>query len=149
MGVYSEQLSQAMAVVGYSPPVGTGTSEVLTAAVDLSKAKRFVAYVLGGTLGTAADLTIAVKGSATSGGSYTAISGLTVHLVKATDDNLIQVIEFSAEQVQALGLGYAFAKVSVTPSVASQWAALVLSGDAYHEPNSASNTTAVKATTVR
>jgi hypothetical protein len=95
-------------------------AEKLTGAIDLGSWRGVLFIIDSGTLGTSGTLDFQIKGSATSGGTYTAISGTAItQLVKATDDNKYVLVYITAEKVVSLGLGYRFLKGSLLPGTAA------------------------------
>lgn len=144
----NERASEGLAYVGFviAPTLTTAT---LTAAIDLSKARKVFGVCQAATLGTAATVTFKAQGSATSGGSYTDIAGTSATLVKATDDNKSLILDINAESVNALGLGYKFIKLSVSADVSSSVAVMAVGLCGREEPISGLlNLTSVKTTTV-
>jgi hypothetical protein len=80
-----------------------------------------------------------VKGATTSGGSYTTISGTSITQLTQAGGNgsqLVQV-EVTAEQVQALGLGYLFLKGELVIGTAATPSAVLVQADVSRfEPSS-------------
>lgn len=142
----NERASEGLAYVGFviAP---TLTTAQLTAAIDLSKARKVVGICQAATLGTAANVTFKAQGSATSGGTYADIAGSSATLVKATDDNKSLILDINAESINALGLGYKFLKFSVSADVSSSVAVAAIATCGREEPISALNLTSVKTIT--
>lgn len=142
----TQLLSEALAVAADGiHSASQSTSEKLTGAIDLSKFPQVLFIVDSGTLGASGTLDFQVKGAATSGGSYTAISGTAItQLVKATDDNKYALVLVTAEKINALGLGYKFIKGSLLPGTAAANSAVIALGALTRfEPASVSNATTV------
>jgi hypothetical protein len=99
-----------------------------------------------GTLGASATLDFQVKGSSTSGGTYTAISGTSItQLTQAgSGSSKYALVEIRVEQLAALNLGYNFLKGSLTIGTAASGAAVIVLADVSRfEPASAYNATSV------
>lgn len=143
----NERLSEATAVIGYLASASITTAGT-TAAIDLLKNRKVIGYGQAGVLGTAATATFKVQGSVNGSSGWTDISGMSVTMVKATDDNKLQVLEVSSERVNALGLGYRYVRFSIGADVASILGIIALSAGGPEEPISSQNVAAVKATTV-
>lgn len=146
---YTENLTQCLAFAADGiHSASQSTSEKLTGAVDMQKFNRVVFLIDSGTLGTSGTLDFQLKGSTTSGGSYTAISNTAItQLVKASNDNNYVYVEISQEQ--ALLAGYRYIKGSLVPgTAASNSAVIVLGALARHEPASTRFNPAVVVQTV-
>ena len=128
--MYTQLLSEALAVAADGiHSASQSTSEKLTAAIDLAKFRQVLFIVDSGTLGASGTLDFQVKGSTTSGGTYTAISGTAItQLVKATDDSKYALVLVTAEKINALGLGYRFIKGSLLPGTAAANSAVIAIG---------------------
>ena len=146
---YTENLSQSLAVAADGIHAASqSASEKLTGAVDLLKFKRAYFLIDTGTMGSSATLDFTVKASATSGGSYTAVSGSAItQLVKATDDNKYAIVEVSSEKILAAGSTYRYIKGSLTPGTAACTSAVIVLGSLVnYEPASQYNATTVAQT---
>lgn len=142
--MYTELLSQALAIAADGiHPASQSTSEKLTAAIDLSVFPQVLFIIDVGVEGTSATVDFQVKGSATSGGTYTAIPGTAItQFVKASNDNNYALVCVAAEKVQTLG--YGFIKGSLVPGTAASQASVVAIGALTRfEPASAQNATTV------
>lgn len=147
--MHTELFTEALAVAADGiHSASQSTAEKLTAAVDLAKFRQVMFIIDSGTLGASGTLDFQVKGSSASGGTYTAIPNTAItQLVKATDDNKYAIVMVTADQVQALGLGYTFVKGSLLPGTAAANAAVVVLGElARFEPTSSQNATTVAQT---
>lgn len=130
----TELLSQRSAVVGTIAPSQQGTVESLTGAIDLSKARQFLAILKVGAVGSSAVIDACFKGATSAAGGYTAISGTAITQMSAAG---IAKVVARTDQINALGLGYTHIKFSVTVGTAATFTdATVVSGDASYEPNS-------------
>jgi hypothetical protein len=144
--LYTELLSQAVAIAADGiHSASQSTSEKLTGAVDLSVFPQVMFIVDSGTLGASGTLDFQVKGSATAGGTYTAISGTAItQLVVASNNNQYAIVCVTSEKINALGLGYRFIKGSLLPGTAAANAAvIVLGSDVRFEPARNSDATSV------
>src|SRR3954471_9958067 len=140
--MYTQLLSEALAAAADGiHSASQSTSEKVTAAIDLARFRQVLFLVDSGTLGASGTLDFQVKGSATSGGSYTAISGTAItQLVKATDDNKYALVLVTTEKINALGLGYKFIKGSLLPGTAASNSAVIAIGALTRfEPANANN----------
>jgi hypothetical protein len=143
---YTELLSEQVAVAADGiHSASQSAAEKLTGAVDLGKWRQVMFVIDSGTLGASGTLDFQIKGSATSGGTYTAITGTAItQLVKATDDNKYVNVCITAEKVQALGLGYKFIKGSLLPGTAAANSSVtVLGAKTRFEPANAIDATQV------
>lgn len=91
----TRRFSERAAIVGRIPPAANAAATYLTEAIDMSKWRRVAFIVVNGTLGASATVDFSVKASATSGGSYAALTNAKAitQFVKATDDNKIAIVE--------------------------------------------------------
>lgn len=144
--MYTELLTEALAIAADGiHSASQSTSEKLTGAVDLAQFPQVLFVVDSGTLGASGTLDFQIKGSATSGGSYTAISGTAItQLVQASNNNQYALVLVTAEKVNALGLGYRYVKGSLVPgTAASNSAVMVVGSNVRYEPASADNASSV------
>ncbi len=130
----NEKLSEGLGFPNIMGYYGTLTTAQVSAAVDMSKARKAIFFVQGFTLGSAATVTAKLQGCATSGGSYTDIANSSVTLVKATDDNKWTTLEISADYLNSLGLSYRFVKLSVGADVSSAVGTLCIQATGPNEP---------------
>lgn len=114
---YTEKLSQQLNVIGAYYPASIGASTVLTGAIDLAKHRRVLFLIITGVLGSSATVDFKITQAATSGGTYSDISGKAItQLVKASNDNNIALVEVAAEELSA---GKEFIKGSITVGTAA------------------------------
>ncbi len=102
MFAFEGRVSDKLAVVGVIQPqaITAGATGVLTAAIDMKDWERLICVAQSGTLGTSGTLDIAAQASATSGGTYVALTGKSAtQLVKATDDSKVVVIEVTQDDL--------------------------------------------------
>ena len=104
MALYTEQLSQALGVVGSIHSASQAVGTALTEAIDLSKGRRFLFVADIGSVGASGTAVLGVQGATSQGGSYTAIANLNSATVSTS--NQVIVVEATNEQIQGLGLGY-------------------------------------------
>lgn len=126
------KLTDDWALVGVINPGSQTASEKLTAAIDMSKYLQVCAVVAVGTLGTAATVDATWKTSATSGGTYNAVSGKSItQLTKAgTDDNKQVAVNLRGDEMG----GNRYAKFSMTPGTAASDAAVLVFGLVRYAP---------------
>jgi len=80
--------NEEWALVGTIDPDANATGATNSDVIDMSKFDEVVFIICAGILGTAATLDFKVQESATSGGTYTDISGASIaQLVKASNDD--------------------------------------------------------------
>lgn len=106
---YEGLISDKLAVVEVIQPqvVTAGATGVLTGAINMANFSKVIAILQTGTLGTAGTLDFQAVASATSGGTYTAVTGkAATQLVKATNDNDLVVVEVSADDVAKVSKQY-------------------------------------------
>jgi hypothetical protein len=128
---YTELFSQAVVVAADGiHSASQSTSEKLTAAVDMSKFRQVMFVVDSGTLGASGTLDFQLKGSTTSGGTYTAIPNSAIaQMVVASNNNQYANVCITAEKLSALGLNYAFIKGSLLPGTAASNSSVVVLGE--------------------
>lgn len=96
------RISERMAIVGVIDPDANAAGTALTAAIDMSKWGRVAFVVMTGDMGSSGTLDFSVTQSATSGGSYTALSpakAITQLTQAGTDDNKQVILEVRAEDL--------------------------------------------------
>lgn len=126
---------ERLAVVGVISPASYSTGETLTAAIDMSKFHRIVVIVQTGVLGSSATLDVKATNSATSGGSYTDITGRALtQIVKASGDNKQAVLEVQANQCT-----HRYVKISATVGTASSIYGLVVLAEGLQYSDAADN----------
>lgn len=130
---YTEKLGQQLNLIGQLSPASVSASTVLTASIDMSKHRRCLFIIQTGVLGASATIDFSITQSATSGGSYVAISpALAItQLVKASNDNNIAMIEIAAEQLTP---GQRFIKGNLVVGTAASIVGVIAlaSDDRYH-----------------
>lgn len=130
---YTEKLSQQLNVIGQYNPASISASTVLTASIDMKAHRRVLFIVQCGVLGSSATVDFSITQSATSSGTYVAISPTKsiTQLVKATNDNSIALIEIAAEE---LTQGQRFIKGNIVVGTAASIVGVIAlaSDDRYH-----------------
>src|SRR5947209_12267700 len=110
----TEQLSQALSIAAAElDPVSQGAATVTTGGVDMSKFERVMFVVMVGAV-TTGTVDAKLQESATSGGTYTDISGASI--TQITTSNKIATLEIKATQLSA---GKAFVRLSLTVGTAA------------------------------
>lgn len=118
--------------------VGTG----LTSAVDLGTFGQVLFVIDSGTLGSSATLDFTVTGSATSGGSYTAITGTAITQISASSKYALVLV--SAEKIKSQVPTVRYIKGQVTVGTATSTVSILALGVITdYEPASANNPAAV------
>jgi len=103
-----EYMQNAYIVTAYTPAALASSSESLGTAIDLSQLGGLaeVTYLIT-TNSTAGAVTVAIKESATTGGSYTAITNATVTLAASTAGTAMITIQLGGHRL-------GFQKISFT-----------------------------------
>lgn len=107
--MYTERLSEALAVVSTIDPVSQSAATVTGDIIDMSKYSRLLFVLSVGALGASATVDYLIQGSAASNmGSPATITGKSItQLTKAgSDDNKQVIVEVTAEEVAAQGFRY-------------------------------------------
>lgn len=119
--------SENQAVVGIIDPDVYTAAEYLTAAIDMNKFESLQAIVMAGTLGASATLDAKLTASATSGGTYTDITGKAItQLTQAgTDSDKQSIINLRAEELTE---GLRYVKLSMTVGTATSDAGAIVMG---------------------
>ena len=130
-------LSDQLAVVSVIDPDAYATGTQTGDAIDMAFHRNIMTIVQVGDLGSSATVDCVLTESATSGGTYTQISGKSItQLTDAgTDSNKQAIINLAAEE---LGSGKRFVKVSLRiGTAASDVASITLAGRARYTTASA------------
>jgi hypothetical protein len=107
--------------------ITSGATGVLTGAIDMQKYSRVMAVLMSGTLGSSGTLDMSATASATSDGTYTALTGKSItQLVKASNDNDVVVLEVDAGDLAKVGKRYL--KFNVVAGTANATSALLVLG---------------------
>lgn len=126
---YESNIWEKLPVIEVIQPqaITAGATGVLTGAIDMTKYSRVIAVLLSGTLGASGTLDFKAVASATSGGTYAAITGKAItQMVKATNDNDVAIIEVDAGDVAALSKQYL--KFNAIAGTANATSAVVVLG---------------------
>jgi hypothetical protein len=127
--MYNEQLTQALAVLGWKAPASlSGATDTSITDVDIAKYKRLLFVIQIGTNATSVDAKL--RESKTSGGTYQDFT-TAIAITQVTVANKIVTIEVRADQLDA---GYEFVQLSVTTVGASICGFLCLGGEGVHKP---------------
>lgn len=146
---YNRNITETLVELGRITPTSQPAGELLSAAINMKLHRRVFATILVGTFGSSATVDAVFKSSATSGGTYTAITGaaITQMLAAGGNDKVVQ-IELKAETLSNLGVG-PFVKLSVTVGTAPTLTAAVVYGvDDRYEPASDNNSAELTQTVV-
>ena len=111
-------LSECLAIVGTVDPDAYATGTQLTDAIDMSVHRQVMFIVEAGTLGSSATIDFYVMECATSGGTYTRLSGKNItQLTQAgTDSDKQAIVNVRAEELTA---GYRYLKGSLRVGTAT------------------------------
>ncbi len=132
--MYTENLSQALGVVGCVIPATAATgSSLVTEAIAMAANRRVLFNLTLGDVATSGAAQILVQGATASGAGFTTITGLTSNVLTAS--GVVQS-ESTAEQLVALNLGYTWIKgvINVTGANVSGVSLLALAGDTRYGP---------------
>lgn len=141
--MYTAKLSEQLAVVATIDPDAYTASTVLTDAIDMSKFRRVMFIVMAGELGASATVDFKVTECATSGGSYTDLSGKSItQLTQAgSDDDKQVIVEVAAAE---MGSGKRYLKGSLTIGTATSDAGVIaLASVGRHKPENANDLASV------
>lgn len=131
------------AVVATIDPDAYGTGEQLSDAVDMRNQESIVGIVLLGEITATGTIDAKFVSSATSGGTYTDVTGKAATQLTAagTDSDKQVLINLRAEQ---LAEGHRFVKLSVTAGTAgADYAAAVLGFNVRYGPDATSDLASV------
>lgn len=107
--------------------ITSGATGVLTGAIDMQKYSRVMAVLMSGTLGSSGTLDMSATASATSNGTYVALTGKAItQLVKASNDNDVVVLEVDAGDLAKVEKRYL--KFNVVAGTANATSALLVLG---------------------
>jgi hypothetical protein len=126
--------SEEWAVVGVVDPDANGTGELLTGAIDMADWEQLAVVSMCGTLGASASVVVAVTASATSGGTYAAVSGKTVTHggdSPTTGSDEQKIINVRSEEITS---NKRYVKISHTVAGATTDSGVVVLGKARHLP---------------
>ena len=113
-----------------------------TTAIDMGSFRQVAFLIDTGTLGASATVDFQLTGCATSGGSFTAISGTSI--TQATASSKYVVVSITSDKLTSLGLGYRYIKGHLTIGTATSVCAVaVIASDAHFEPTSGLNAASV------
>lgn len=128
----TSKFSERWGIVGVINPGAQTAAEKLTAAIDTSLYHDLVAVVASGTMGTSATIDATFKASATSGGTYAAITGKSItQLVKASHDNKQVLVNLRCDEIPSQKR---YVKFSMTPGTATSDAAVLVLGRPRYAP---------------
>lgn len=126
---YESKVYEKLPVVEVIQPqaIAFGATGVLTGAIDMQKYSRVMAVLMSGTLGSSGTLDMSATASATSGGSYEALTDKAItQLVKATNDNDVIILEVDAGDLAKVEKRYL--KFKVVAGTANATSALLVLG---------------------
>jgi hypothetical protein len=121
-------LTDDMALIGVIDADAYTAAAYLTAAIDMSVWERIAVLVAPGDLGTNATLDAKVTESATSGGSYTDISGKAITQMTQAGTDMSNKQRWINVRGDELTDGMRYVKVSMTVATATSDAALYVFG---------------------
>jgi len=125
---YTERLSEQLAIVACIDPDAYGTGAQSSDVIDMRYHRRVMFIVMAGTLGSSATLDFKVQECATSGGTYSDLSGKSItQLTDAgTDDDKQAIVEVAAEE---MGAGMRYLKGILTVGTATSDAGVIALAD--------------------
>jgi len=115
---FTERLSEQLAIVSCIDPDAYTAATVTGDEIDMRYFRRVIFIVMAGTLGSSATIDFKVTECASSGGSFTDLSGKAItQLTDAgTDDDKQAIVEVAAEE---MGAGMRYLKGSLTVGTAT------------------------------
>ena len=137
MSTPNSTFSDRVAIVGAIDPdaySASGSYDKLTDAIDMSRWGRAAFIVAAGDIDDTGTVDFKVSQCATSGGTYTDLSGKAITQLVTADDDKQAVVEVSADE---LGAGMRYLKGNLqTATAGSDVAVIALGLDAREEPAS-------------
>ena len=137
MSTPNSTFSDRVAIVGVIDPdayTASASFDKFTDAIDMSRWGRVAFVVAAGTIDATGTVDFKVTECATSGGTYTDLSGKAITQLAATDDDEQKIVEVSADE---LGSGKRYLKGALKTATAASDAAVIAVGlDAREEPAS-------------
>jgi hypothetical protein len=129
----SSRLNERLAILGVVNPASHSTGNQDTAAVDMKNFGRAMFVVLAGNLSGGGVLDFKLMSSATSGGTYTDVTGKSITSMNNADGGNGQaIVELLASDLPD---GHRFVKGRLTIATAASPAAVVaLGGDSRYAP---------------
>lgn len=133
--MYTEQLTEQLAVVATIDPDAYTADAYTSDWIDMSQRRRALFVVMAGTLGTAATLDAKVQEATSAAGAGAQdLSGKAItQMVKATDDDKQAIIEVVAEEMSA-GFRY-LALVMTVGEATSDAGAIALANVSRYKPD--------------
>ena len=139
--MYTEQMTQANAILARLDPVsqGTGTTTPMTD-IDISKYRRLMFILQIGAVGAAGTVDAKLRESKTSGGAYQDFT-TSIAITQVTAANKVVTIEVRNDQMDAT---YQFVQLSLTiGGNAVLVGGVCLGGEAVQKPGKANDIAAV------
>lgn len=137
--MFTEQLTQALAVVGLIPNSNhAANTDTSIAGIDMSKFRRLITYVDCGILGGNVSLFYYSSANANMAGSTNLgnASGFTVQIVTGNTNNRVESLEIRADQLPA---GHRYVQPVLVVAVASNVGVIALGGEAAYKPGNQYN----------
>lgn len=126
--------AEEWAVIGVYDPDANTAGEVLSAAIDMSLWEQIAVITQSGDLGANGSLVTSVTASATSGGTYAALSGKTTTIggdSPNVDSNKVTIIHVRSEEITS---NKRYVKVSWTVATATSDTSGIVFGKARLRP---------------
>src|SRR5437016_4909491 len=120
--MYTEQLTQALAVVGVTHSQSLNGTDTSITNIDISKYKRLL-FILDVGSGGTNNVNAKLREAQTSGGTYQDITGAAITQISA--NSKVATIEIRQDELDA---GYQFVQLSITTGGAAQICAVALGG---------------------
>jgi len=144
MSTTNSTFSDRVAIVGAIDPdayTASGSYDKLTDAIDMSKWGRVAFVVIAGDVEDTGTVDFKVTECATSGGTYTDISGKSITQLTTDDDDKQAIVEVAVDE---LGSGKRYLKGALQTATAGSDAAVIALGlDARLEPASGNDLASV------
>jgi hypothetical protein len=129
----SSRMNERNAVVGVVNPATHAAGTIDSTAIDLKNFRRAMFVLLAGNLSGGGVIDFKLQSSATSGGSYTDLSGYAITPMNNADGTNSQAIVEVSADVLPDGHRFVRGRVTVT-TAASPLAVVALGGDPRFEP---------------
>jgi hypothetical protein len=140
--MYTEQLTQALAVLGQVKSQTLNNSNDNCTDMDMSKVRRIMAVINVGAVTGGGSLSVKFQESKTAGGAYQDLVAYPASLTAITASNKVATLEVREDQLDA---GYRYVKLILTETGSQNvvCGAIVLGGEAEAKPAKANDIAAV------
>jgi hypothetical protein len=146
----SNRMTEELAAIAFILPQSISASVVYSDVIPINAlqyGRRFMGILSVGAIGSSASVSGSWYWSATTGGSYVAITGTAITADTAGSD--VHVVEVSTEQAIAFAAGVGFIKFGIASATAATYCSFVAIGGqlSQNPPNGLINTKVVEVVT--